>query len=86
MELVLILGLVLTATGIIVGLYLPFFVSRYPSIERIWLFVIVAAALVMIGMTCEIFAVWPIQEIEIDQQQPNAAVAYAYSVNPPNGY
>jgi hypothetical protein len=68
MELVLILGTVLTAIGILVGLYLPFLVPQYATPERIRLLVIIAAALVVIGMACEIFAAWPVGEIEIEQQ------------------
>ena len=60
MELVLILGIVLTATGILVGLYLP---------ERIRVYAIAGAALVLIGTACEVFAVWPVQ---IEMEQPGA--------------
>ncbi len=68
MELVLILGLVLTAIGILLGLYLPFLIPQYARPERIRFLVIVAATLVVIGMVCEIFAVWPVEEIVIEQQ------------------
>jgi len=68
MELVLILGLLLTAIGVLVGLYLPFVAPQFGKPERIRLLVIVAAVLVAIGMACEVFAVWPVEETEIEQQ------------------
>jgi drug/metabolite transporter (DMT)-like permease len=67
MELVLILGIILTATGILVGLYLPVLASHFATREKIRVYSIVGAALVLIGTACEIFAVWPVQ-IEIEQQ------------------
>ena len=70
MELVLVLGLVLTAIGILVGLYLPILAAQYAKPGRIRLLVIVGAALVVIGMASEIFAVWPVAEVETEQQTP----------------
>jgi len=66
MELVLILGIVLTAIGILVGLYLPYLASQFATPEKIRLYAIVGAALVVIGTVCEVFALWPVQ-IEIEQ-------------------
>ena len=71
MELVLILGMVLTGIGILVGLYLPILAAQYARPERIRLFVIAGAVLVVLGMVCEIFAVWPVGEIVIEQQTPS---------------
>ncbi len=67
MELVLILGIVLTAIGILVGLYLPVLASHFATPEKIRVFAIVGAALVLIGTACEVFALWPV-EVEIEQQ------------------
>jgi steroid 5-alpha reductase family enzyme len=71
MELVLILGLMLTAIGILVGLYLPILVAQYTTPTRIRLYLIIGVAVVVIGMACEIFAVWPVTEIVIEQQPSN---------------
>jgi hypothetical protein len=67
MELVLILGMMLTAAGILVGLYLPVLASHFVTPEKIRLYAIIGAALVVFGTAIEIFALWPI-EVEIDQQ------------------
>ena len=69
MELVLILGIVLTATGILVGLYLPVLASHFATPEKIRVYAIAGAALVLIRMACEVFAVWPVQ---IEMEQPGA--------------
>jgi hypothetical protein len=66
MELVLILGIILTATGILVGLYLPVLASHFATPERIRVYAIAGAALVLIGTVCEVVAVWPVL-IEIEQ-------------------
>ncbi|HEY2185536.1 MAG TPA: hypothetical protein VGH39_11125 [Xanthobacteraceae bacterium] len=67
MELVLILGIVLTAMGILVGLYLPVLASHFATPEKIRVYAIAGAALVLIGTACEVFAVWPVA-IELEQQ------------------
>ena len=67
MELVLILGLVLAAAGILVGLYLPVLASHFATPEKIRLYAIIGAILVVLGTGIEIFALWPV-EVEIDQQ------------------
>jgi hypothetical protein len=67
MELVLILGMVLTAAGILVGLYLPVLASHFATPEKIRLYAIIGAVLVVLGTATEIFALWPV-EVEIDQQ------------------
>jgi hypothetical protein len=66
MELVLILGIVLTATGILVGLYLPVLASHFATPEKIRGYAIAGAILVLIGTVCEVFAVWPVA-IELEQ-------------------
>jgi len=71
MELVLILGIVLTATGILVGLYLPVLASHFATPEKISVYAMVGAALVLIGTACEVFAVWPVQiEMELPGAEP----------------
>jgi hypothetical protein len=66
MELVLILGIVLTAAGILVGLYLPVLASHFATPEKIRVYAIIGAALVVLGTAIEIFSLWPV-EVEIDQ-------------------
>lgn len=68
MELLLILGIVLTAIGILVGLYLPVLASHFATPEKIRVFAITGAALVLIGTAFEVFAVWPVV-VEIEQQR-----------------
>ena len=67
MELMLILGIILTATGILVGLYLPVLASHFATPEKIRVYAIAGAALVLIGTALEVFAVWPVV-VEIEQQ------------------
>jgi hypothetical protein len=70
MELVLVLGFVLTAMGILVGLYLPILASHFATPEKVRVYAILGAALVLIGTACEVFAVWPVQ-VELEQQAGN---------------
>jgi hypothetical protein len=67
MELVLIAGIVLTAAGILIGLYLPILASHFATPEKIRLYAIIGAVFVVLGTAIEIFALWPM-EVEIDQQ------------------
>jgi hypothetical protein len=67
LELMLILGIVLTAVGILVGLYLPVLASHFATPEKIRVYAIVAATFVVIGTALEVFAVWPVV-VEIEQQ------------------
>ena len=70
MELVLILGFVLIGMGILVGLYLPVLASHFATPEKVRVYAILGAALVLIGTACEVFAVWPVQ-VELEQQARN---------------
>ena len=70
MELVLILGFLLTGIGILVGLYLPVLASYFATPDKVRLYALVGAALVLIGTACEVFAVWPVQ-VELEQQAEN---------------
>ena len=64
---------ILVATGILVGLYLPVLASHFATPEKIRVYAIVGAALVLIGTACEVFAVWPVQ-IEMEQQPGSEAM------------
>jgi hypothetical protein len=65
MEWILIAGIVLTGAGILVGLYLPFLSSHFATPEKIRVFVIAGAVLVVIGVACEVLAVWPVNDVEV---------------------
>jgi len=72
MEWVLIIGMAVTGIGILVGLYLP---AQYATPEKILLYLIIGAALVVIGMACEIVALWPVSEDEQVQRPSNEVVS-----------
>jgi hypothetical protein len=59
MELELILGIVLTAIGILVGLYLPILASHFATPEKIRLYPMIGALLVVIGTLCESLPLGP---------------------------
>jgi hypothetical protein len=65
MEWILIAGIVLTGAGILVGLYLPFLSSHFATPEKIRIYVMAGAVLVVLGVACEVLAVWPIADVEI---------------------
>ena len=54
--------------GILVGLYLPTLAAQFATAEKIRLYAIIGAALLVIGMACEVVAVWPVAEVELEQQ------------------
>ena len=68
----LILGIVLTAAGILVCLYLPILASHFATPEKVRLYAIIGAVLVVLGTAILIFAVWPVAD-EIDQ--PSSSIA-----------
>ena len=68
MEWVIIIGMALTGIGILVGLYLPLLAAQFATPERIRLYLIIGAALLVIGMACEVVAIWPVVEVELEQQ------------------
>jgi hypothetical protein len=65
MEWVLIAGIVLTGAGILVGLYLPFLSAHFATPEKIRIYVIAGAVLVVIGVICEVTAVWPVADVDV---------------------
>jgi uncharacterized membrane protein len=64
MELVLVAGIVLTGTGVIVGLFLPFLTGQLARPEKIRLYAIIGAVLIVLGTVCEVFAIWPLADLE----------------------
>jgi hypothetical protein len=71
MELVLILGIVLTAAGILVGLYLPILASHFATPEKVLLYAIIGAVFVVLGTAIEIFAVRPVAD---ENDQPSSTI------------
>ena len=67
MEWILIAGIALTGIGILVGLYLPILAAQFVVPEKIRLFAIIGAMLVVIGTALEIVSVWPTQDIDAVQ-------------------
>ena len=57
----------LTGIGILVGLYLPILAAQFVVPEKIRLFAIIGAMLVVIGTALEIGSVWPTQDIDAVQ-------------------
>ena len=68
MELVLILGLLLTAIGVLVGLYLPFVVPQFCETRENSAASDRSCNPGRNRKACEVFAVWPVEETEIEQQ------------------
>jgi len=64
-------GIVLTGIGILVGLYLPILAAQFVVPEKIRLFALIGAKLVVIGTALEIVSVWPTQDIDGPTQTTN---------------
>ena len=71
MESILIAGMVLTAIGILVGLYLPILAAQFVVPEKIRICAIIGAMLVVIGTALEIVSVWPTPEVDGADQTAN---------------
>ena len=67
MELVLVVGIVLMGIGAFVGLFLPFLTGQLARPQKIRLYAIIGAVLVVLGTACELFAIWPIAEPDLWQ-------------------
>ncbi len=64
---ILMVGMLLTGLGILIGLYLPILASQFVSPETIRRYAIAGAVLVVIGTALEIVSVWPTPDSEIEQ-------------------
>jgi hypothetical protein len=64
---ILILGMALTGIGILVGLYLPILAAQFVVPEKIRIYAITGAVLVVIGTALEIVSVWPTADIDAEQ-------------------
>jgi hypothetical protein len=67
MEWILIAGIALTGIGILVGLYLPVLAAQFVAPEKIRIWAIIGAVLVVIGTALEIISVWPTQDVDAEQ-------------------
>jgi hypothetical protein len=72
MEWVLITGMICTGLGILFGLYLPILVGHATTSSKIRFYAIVGAVLVIVGTACEVISVWPVSEIEVEDQGETA--------------
>ena len=68
MEWVLIIGMISTGLGILIGLYLPILADHATTLSKIRFYAIVGALLVIAGTACEVVSVWPVSEIEVEEQ------------------
>jgi hypothetical protein len=67
MDWILIIGMVLTGIGILVGLYLPILAAQFVVPEKIRFCAIIGAILVVIGTALQIVSVWPVADVEAEQ-------------------
>jgi len=67
MEWVLIIGMISTGLGILIGLYLPILADHATTLSKIRFYAIVGAVLVIAGTACEVISIWPDTEIEMEQ-------------------
>jgi hypothetical protein len=63
----LMLGMALTGIGILIALYLPLLAAQFVGPDKIRLYAIVGAVLVVIGTAVEILSVWPVPDTETEQ-------------------
>ena len=68
MEWALIIGMISTGLGILIGLYLPILADHATTLSKIRFYAIVGAVLVIAGTACEVVSVWPVSEIEVEEQ------------------
>jgi hypothetical protein len=66
---ILILGMALTGIGILLGLYLPVLAAQFAVPEKIRIYAITGAVLVVMGTVLEIVSVWPTSDVDIDAEQ-----------------
>jgi hypothetical protein len=71
MEWILIIGMLLTGIGILVGLYLPILAAQFVVPEKIRFCAIIGAILVVIGTALQIVAVWPTPDVDAEQVTPD---------------
>jgi len=75
MQWVLIIGMAITAIGVLAGLYLPFLVVPLATPDKMRRYAIIGAVLVIVGCACEIVAVLSIAETELEPQEQSEELA-----------
>jgi hypothetical protein len=68
MEWVLIIGMISTGLGILIAFYVPILAAHSTTLSKARYYGIVGAALVIAGTACEVVSVWPVSEIEVEEQ------------------
>jgi hypothetical protein len=68
MEWILIIGMIATGLGILIGLYVPMLAAHFPTASKIRFYGLIGAALVIAGTACEVISVWPGSEIEVEER------------------
>jgi hypothetical protein len=63
----LMIGMALTGIGILIGLYLPILAAQFVTPEKMRVYAIIGAVLVVIGTALEIVSVWPTPDIDAEQ-------------------
>jgi hypothetical protein len=63
----LLIGMAFTGIGILVGLYLPILAAQYAVPEKIRIYAITGAVLVVIGTALQIVSVWPTADVDAEQ-------------------
>jgi hypothetical protein len=69
MEWVLVIGIALTGIGTLIGLYVPWLAVRLPTPEKMRVFLVAGAILIIVGIACQLTAVWP--EPDVSVEPPN---------------
>jgi hypothetical protein len=68
MEWLIVIGMISTGLGILIGLYVPILAAHFTASSKIRFYGIIGAALVIAGTACEVISVWPDSESEVEQQ------------------
>ena len=71
MEWILIAGMVLMGIGILVGLYLPILGAQFVAPEKIRVYAIIGAILVVAGTALQVVSVWPTLDTDAEQTAPD---------------
>jgi hypothetical protein len=68
MEWLLVIGMISTGLGILIGLCVPMVAAHFTASSKIRFYGLIGAALVIAGTACEVVAVWPGSEIEVEER------------------
>ena len=71
MEWILIIGIVLTAAGIILGLYLPVLATQFAASDKVRFCAFIGMTLVVLGTVSEIVSLWPAPDSDLEQTMPD---------------